>query len=108
MKIRTRRFAYFDTSVLVKKYLREPGSDKARQLGRRLVAVTSEIAVLEMTSALRRNLASAVIDEESHRAIRNRLERDRAKLQLVEIRSNILEHAVGSSSVASTPRAHAE
>ncbi len=93
MKTKRRQFAYLDTSVIVKRYIREAGSQKVRQLGRKFVAVTSEIAMLEMISAMRRSFASGAIDEPAHKAIRDRLQRDRAKLQMVEVRSGILADA---------------
>src|SRR2546425_7557720 len=93
MKSKRRQFAYLDTSVIAKRYIREAGSQKVRQLGRKFVAVTSEIAMLEMISAMRRSFASGAIDEPAHKAIRDRLQRDRAKLQMVEVRSGILADA---------------
>ncbi|MGH7387624.1 MAG: type II toxin-antitoxin system VapC family toxin, partial [Candidatus Methylomirabilales bacterium] len=46
------QWAYFDTSVLVKRYVREPGSRRARVLLRRYRFLSSAIAPLEVISAL--------------------------------------------------------
>ena len=95
MKTRARRrtFAYFDTSVIVKNYIREAGSDRARQLLRTHRAVTSAIAALESISAFRRNLASNVIDDAGYSAILNRFETDRRKLDVLELTDSILTSA---------------
>src|SRR5438445_513823 len=46
--------AYFDTSVLLKRYVREIGTDRAIGLMRKHPIITAAIAPLEMRSALRR------------------------------------------------------
>jgi predicted nucleic acid-binding protein len=90
---RRRTFAYFDTSVIVKNYIREAGSDRARQLLRNHRVVTSAIAALESMSAFRRNLASNVIDQADYSAILNRFQKDRGKLDVLELTDGILASA---------------
>ena len=53
-------FAYFDTSVVVKGYVREPSSTMARALLRRHRCVSSAILRLEVVSALNRRRAAVV------------------------------------------------
>ena len=86
-----RTLAYFDTSVIVKNYIRERGSDRARRLLRSHRVATSAIAALETVSAFRRNLAANVIDDTSYSAILNRFQKDRAKLDILELTDTILE-----------------
>ena len=90
---RTRPLAYFDTSVIVKNYIREAGSDRARQLLRSHRVVTSAIAAIETISAFRRNLASKAIDEAGYSVISKRFQKDRAKLAVLELSDNILASA---------------
>ena len=52
--------AYFDTSVLVKRYVREDGSMYARALMRRHRVVSSAVAPLELLSALTRRRGRAI------------------------------------------------
>ena len=85
--------AYFDSSVLAKNYVREVGSDKARQLVRMHLVLTSSIAGVELTSAFRRNLTSGSIDERSHAAIAKRFSQHRLKFRLVEMTESVLEKA---------------
>lgn len=85
--------AYFDTSVLVKTYVREPGSGKARQLVRSRRVLTSSIAAVELSSAFRRNLSSGSIDERSYSAIVKRFHQHRRKFRLLEMTSSVLEGA---------------
>ena len=93
MKSSARPFAYFDTSVIVKNYIREAGSERARQLFRTHHVVTSAISALESVSAFRRNHASGSIGEAGYSAILNRFQKDRAKLDLLELTGTILESA---------------
>jgi predicted nucleic acid-binding protein len=85
--------AYFDSSVLAKNYVREVGSDKARQLVRTHLVMTSSITGVELTSAFRRNLTSGSIDERSLAAIAKRFSQHRLKFRLVELTESVLEKA---------------
>ena len=74
-----RRAAYFDTTVLVKRYARESGSDQAVSLIRRYKIISAATAPLEMISAVRRKLAAADLEQKAYEAILKRLEMERGK-----------------------------
>ena len=85
--------AYVDSSVLVKTYVWETGSDKARRLIRTRQVITSSIAGVELLSAFRRNLTARSIDQKVYSAIVGRLSQHREKMRFVELTSNVLENA---------------
>lgn len=84
---------YFDTSVLVKRYVREAGSETARALMRRYRAVSSTVAPLELMSALHRRRTAGDLLEADFHAIVARVNRDRAFWELVEVGSVVLDRA---------------
>jgi predicted nucleic acid-binding protein len=90
MKVRN---AYFDTSVIVKNYLKETGSQRARQLFRTRQVITSAIAGLESISAFKRTLASGAIDEKAYTAVVRQFQKHREKFKRVELTAEILETA---------------
>ena len=77
-------FAYFDTSVLVKRYVEESGSAAARQLLRRYRLLTSVIAPIEAISAVCRRERAGEIASSTLSAISRRLQADQAWWSLVE------------------------
>jgi predicted nucleic acid-binding protein len=85
--------AYFDTSVLLKRYINEPGSVRAREALRRFKLVCSAIAPVEATSMVGRRLRSGELSEPAARAILNRLHDDRAQWELVEVQPAVLDRA---------------
>lgn len=85
--------AYFDSSVLVKIYVRENGSATARRLVRSRQVITSSITGLELVSAFRRNVTAGSIDEKSHSAIIKRFQQHREKWRCVELTPAGLENA---------------
>jgi len=87
------RWGYFDTSVLVKRYVREPGSARARALLRRYGFLSSAVAPVELLSALQRRWATGELAPASFEAIRTRIGRDRAHWALVEVTSAVLDRA---------------
>jgi predicted nucleic acid-binding protein len=56
-------WAYFDASVLVKRYVDERGRRNVLRLLRRHEVVTSAIVPIELRSALRRRVAEGTLDE---------------------------------------------
>lgn len=78
-------FAYFDTSVLVKRYVREPDSAKAAVLMRRHAVLSSAIASLETLSALARRRSEGDIRSRDLAAILGRLRLDRSLWTMIEI-----------------------
>lgn len=86
-------WAYFDTSALVKRYVREAGSVRARALLRRHRLVTSTITPVELVSALCRRQAEGDLADVHFRAIRARIGLDRAHWELVELVPTVLDAA---------------
>jgi predicted nucleic acid-binding protein len=87
------RWGYFDTSVLVKRYVREPGSARAQTLLRRYGFLSSAIAPVELLSALQRRRATGELAHAGLEAIRAQLRRDRAHWALVEVTVAVLDEA---------------
>lgn len=86
-------WAYFDTSVLVKRYVREPGAARARALLRRYRFLSSAIAPVEVVSTLCRRLAAGELAERDFGAILSRMQHDRPYWELVEVSSLVLSQA---------------
>ena len=87
------RAAYFDSSVLLKRYVRENGSDAALALTRRHLIVSAAIAPLEMRSALRRIAAEGSLTTKALQAALKRIQSERDRWDLVVISGEILETA---------------
>ncbi|MBI3014722.1 MAG: type II toxin-antitoxin system VapC family toxin [Candidatus Tectomicrobia bacterium] len=83
-------WAYFDTSVLVKRYVREQGSARAQTLLRRYRFLSSAIAPAEMMSALCRRRAAGELAERDFDVILSRMQKDRAYWELVEVSPLVL------------------
>lgn len=88
-----RHWAYFDTSVLVKRYVKEEGSGLTRRLLQRFRFLSSAIAPVEAMSALCRRRASGELMPRDFLAIRARLHKDRAYWEFVELGEQVLRHA---------------
>jgi uncharacterized protein len=88
-------WAYIDTSVLVKRYVKEADTSWAVGLLRRYRVLSSAIAPLEAVSALARRQAAGDLTRRDFTATLARLARDRAYWGLVEVTSEILDRAEG-------------
>ncbi len=86
-------WAYFDTSVLVKRYVREGGSRQARELLRRYRFLSCAIAPVEALSAFSRRLAAGDLSARNHGAIVSRMRADRAHWELIELGEAVLGRA---------------
>jgi uncharacterized protein len=86
-------WAYFDTSVLVKRYVNEQGSMHARTLLRQYRFLSSAIAPVEVLSALSRRRHAGDLAERHFAAILSRLLADRSYWELVEVSPPILARA---------------
>jgi|SRR3990172_4311678 len=86
-------WAYFDTSILVKRYVTEPGSVRARGLLRRYQLVSSAIAPVEVISALSRRRDAGELAQAHFEAIIARLRGDRPHWELVEVSPLVLGQA---------------
>lgn len=85
--------AYFDSSVLVKRYVNEAGAQRARDLLRRFRVVSSTIAPLETTSAARRRLSSGDLTPSALDAVLARLQHDRVHWELMDVSGSLLLRA---------------
>ena len=86
-------WAYFDTSVLVKRYVNEQASVHARTLLRRYRFLSSSIAPVEALSAVSRRRHAEDLPERHFAAILSRLWADRLYWELVEVSPPILVQA---------------
>ena len=85
--------AYFDSSVLLKRYVREQGSDRALILTHRYFIISAAIAPIEMRSALRRVEANGGLSTTAFQATLKRIQTDRERWDLVAISTEILQSA---------------
>ena len=88
-----RHWAYFDTSVLVKRYVKEAGSSATRRLLQRFRFLSSAVAPVEALSALSRRRVCGELTPRDFLAIRSRLDKDRAYWELVEVSEHVLRQA---------------
>lgn len=86
-------WGYFDTSVVVKRYVPESGSSLAREVMRRHSFLSSAIAPLETLSAVSRRRRSGEVDQNTFNSILFRIELDRAHWELVPIDQDLLGRA---------------
>jgi predicted nucleic acid-binding protein len=85
--------AYFDTSALVKNYIREAGSSRVRGLLTRYEFLSSAITPIELQSALQRRHRRREITQRNYNSIVSRLTNDRSYWQLVEVVPELLTKA---------------
>ena len=86
-------WAYFDTSVLVKRYVDEPGRADVLRLLRDFDVVTSAIAPVELRSALRRRSADRTLSHAAAAAVLKRVTADRAFWITVDVTGTVLDGA---------------
>jgi predicted nucleic acid-binding protein len=86
-------WAYFDTSVLLKRYVREDASAQARALLRRHRFLSSAILPVETLSALCRRRTEGDLAKRHFQAILSRVKQDRAYWELLEVSPRVLAHA---------------
>jgi predicted nucleic acid-binding protein len=83
-------FAYFDTSVVVKRYVRESRSTVARTLLRRYRCLSSAILPVEVMSALTRRQAVGDLAASDFTAILSQIAEDRRRWELVPVTGSLL------------------
>ena len=86
-------FAYFDTSALVKRYVRERGSAQVGSLLRRHDLLSSAITPVEVLSALSRRKRNGDLSAEDLSALLSRVQSDRLRWELVEVGGTVLSRA---------------
>jgi len=89
----TRPLAYFDTSVVVKRYVAERGAARARALLRQHRLLSSAITPVEALSALCRRRAAGDIAARDFADILARVQKDRTSWHLVNVSGAVLEQA---------------
>ncbi len=87
------KFAYFDTSALIKRYVREPGSARVVSLLRQHDLLSSAITPVEIMSALGRRRRDRELSEEAFVATLSRVRSDRTRWELVEVGETVLNRA---------------
>ena len=85
--------AYFDTSVVVKRYVNELASVRARGLLRRFRPVLSAVALVELSSAVRRRTNAGELSEAAMTAVLRRIDDDRRRWQLIDVTAPVLNRA---------------
>ena len=86
-------FAYFDTSALIKRYVREPGSAHVASLLRRHDLLSSAITPVEIMSALGRRRRDRDLSDEAFIATVNRMRSERVHWELIEVGETVLSRA---------------
>ena len=86
-------FAYFDTSALIKRYVRESGSTRVVSLLRRYDLLSSAITPIEVMSALSRKRRDRELSEEDFAVTVSRIQTERTRWELVEIGPPVLSRA---------------
>ena len=86
-------FAYFDTSALIKRYVRERGSTQVVSLLRRHELLSSAITPVEVMSALCRRRRDRELSEEGFAATVSRIQSERIWWELVEVGETVLNRA---------------
>jgi predicted nucleic acid-binding protein len=86
-------FAYFDTSALVKRYVRERGSARVVSLLQRHDVLSSAITPVEILSAFWRRKRSGDLSDENFAATLSRVQSDRIQWELVEVGGTVLSRA---------------
>jgi predicted nucleic acid-binding protein len=86
-----RTFAYFDTSVWIKLYIKESGSDQVRLLTRKHSIVSSAILLTESFSALRRKGEANEIDAGTLEKLKKLMKEDSGQAQIVAVSDAVLE-----------------
>jgi uncharacterized protein len=87
------RFAYFDTSALVKRYVRERGSVAVRRLLRSHCVLSSALLGLEIRSVLHRRRREGALTGAALRRVERRVAADEAAWQQIAVGAEVLEEA---------------
>jgi predicted nucleic acid-binding protein len=85
--------AYFDSSVLSKRYLEEPGSRQAWRLMQRYHLLSSVFAPVEVLSAVSRRYRAGDLTRSEFDAIVARLQAEQAGWDLVEVAPHVVKGA---------------
>ena len=86
-------FAYFDTSALVKRYVKERGSAQVMSLLGKHDLLSSAISPIEVLSALSRKKREGELSEENFATTLRRIQSERVQWELVEVSEPVLNRA---------------
>jgi predicted nucleic acid-binding protein len=86
-------FGYFDTSALVKRYIRERGSAQVVSLLGRHDFLSSAITPVEVLSVLSRKKRDGELSEENFSTVLSRIESERIRWELVDVGEPVLKRA---------------
>jgi predicted nucleic acid-binding protein len=84
---------YFDASALVKRYVREKGSQKVQRLLAADVPATSRLSAVEIASAVARRVREGVLSGEDRDRILAALDGDMTAMLVVEITAAVITSA---------------
>ena len=85
--------AYFDSSAMVKRYVKEQGSAQVISLMSRHKVLSSAITPVEVLSALRRRKRSGDLADDEFSTLLNRIQSERIRWELIEITGAVLSRA---------------
>jgi predicted nucleic acid-binding protein len=80
---------FFDTSALVKHYVREPGSSAVRAAVRGGHASVARVAHAELAATFARLCREGAVDEKTRDALFDRIDRDFPTFEVVEWRASV-------------------
>jgi len=86
-------YAYFDTSTWLKLYIREKGSEEARDLARQYRGLSSAVLLIECFSALSRKWISREIDGKKLNRLVKAIETDVHSLEMIQVNDSVLDKA---------------
>ena len=86
-------WAYFDTSVIVKLYVEEPGTPEARALVRKYKLLSSVILPLEATYAFARRRASGELSAKAFTTVLHHFQEDAKFFEWVELTAAVRQQA---------------
>ena len=87
------RWGYFDSSVLLKRYVPEPFRADAQRLAREHAVVASAVLPVELMSGLVRRWSGGDLTESDFRRALAQIRQDRQGWQLLEVTSMVLARA---------------
>ena len=93
MRGKQRAWAYFDTSVLMKRYVREGGSEEAQNLLQKYRFISSAITPVEASTSFGRRKDSGDLAVRHLDAILKRFDSDRRTWELIETVKEVLDQA---------------
>src|SRR5437660_8403444 len=76
-EVKQKPYAYFDTSIVAKRYLRESGSKEANALLRRYRVMSSTVTPIELQSLIHRSYLEQILTDSQRSAVLKKFQTDR-------------------------------